>query len=88
MAEARAVLRFVRVAPRKARPVIDMIRGQEVPMALVTDGLLSRCTRASVRTSPGPLTQSVISSANPAWERPSGRRAAVSIAAMTSVEVR
>ena len=34
MAEARAVLRFVRVAPRKARPVVDMIRGQEVPMAL------------------------------------------------------
>jgi len=34
MAEAQAVLRFVRVAPRKARPVIDLIRGQQVPMAL------------------------------------------------------
>ncbi len=34
MAEAQAVLRFVRVAPRKARPVIDMIRGRQVPMAL------------------------------------------------------
>jgi large subunit ribosomal protein L22 len=34
MAEARAVLRFVRVAPRKAKPVVDMIRGQQVPMAL------------------------------------------------------
>lgn len=34
MAEARAVLRFVRVAPRKARPVIDLIRGQQVPTAL------------------------------------------------------
>jgi large subunit ribosomal protein L22 len=34
MAEAKAILRFVRVAPRKAKPVIDMIRGQHVPMAL------------------------------------------------------
>lgn len=34
MTEAQAVLRFVRVAPRKAKPVIDMIRGQQVPMAL------------------------------------------------------
>jgi large subunit ribosomal protein L22 len=34
MAEARAVLRYVRVAPRKARMVVDVIRGQEVPRAL------------------------------------------------------
>jgi len=34
MSEAHAVLRFVRVAPRKAKPVIDMIRGKQVPMAL------------------------------------------------------
>ena len=34
MTEAHAILRFVRVAPRKAKPVVDMIRGQQVPMAL------------------------------------------------------
>jgi len=36
MPEARAILRYVRVPPRKARAVIDLIRGQPVPHALTT----------------------------------------------------
>lgn len=34
MAEAKAIVRYVRVAPRKARVIVDMIRGQQVPKAL------------------------------------------------------
>ena len=46
MSEAHAILRFVRVAPRKAKPVIDMIRGQQVPMALA---MLKHTTRHAAR---------------------------------------
>ena len=34
MAEAKAILRYVRVAPRKARLVVDLIRGKAVGEAL------------------------------------------------------
>jgi len=34
--EARAVARYVRMSPRKARRVIDLVRGQEVDTALNT----------------------------------------------------
>lgn len=46
MAEAKAILRFVRVAPRKARAVVDMIRGQRVPQAL---SLLKYTPRAAAK---------------------------------------
>lgn len=36
MAEAKAILRFVRIAPRKARMIVALIRGQQVPQALAT----------------------------------------------------
>ena len=32
--EAKAVARYVRVSPRKARIVLDQIRGKEVPAAI------------------------------------------------------
>lgn len=34
--EAKAVARYVRVSPRKARIVLDQIRGKEVPAAIET----------------------------------------------------
>lgn len=46
MAEAKAVLRFVRVAPRKARVVVDLIRGRQVPQAL---SLLKYTPRAAAK---------------------------------------
>jgi large subunit ribosomal protein L22 len=46
MPEAKAILRYVRVAPRKARPVIDLIRGQRVPHALT---LLKYTPRAAAK---------------------------------------
>jgi large subunit ribosomal protein L22 len=46
MAEASATLRYVRMSPRKARPVIDLIRGCDVKDALA---LLKFTPRAAAR---------------------------------------
>ncbi|KPJ50412.1 50S ribosomal protein L22 [candidate division TA06 bacterium DG_26] len=40
--EARAVSRFVRVSPRKARAVVDLIRGKDVSEALTVLKFLRR----------------------------------------------
>lgn len=46
MTDAKAVLRFVRMTPRKVRLVVDLIRGREVPEALT---LLKYLPRAAAR---------------------------------------
>jgi len=46
MADAKAVLRYVRMTPRKVRLVVDLIRGREVSEALT---LLRYLPRAAAR---------------------------------------
>ena len=46
MAEATAILRYVRITPRKARAVVDLIRGQKVPQALT---MLRHTPRAAAK---------------------------------------
>ena len=46
MAEAKAVLRYARLAPRKARLVVDMVRGRNAAEALT---LLKFTPRAAAR---------------------------------------
>ncbi|MFO0774131.1 MAG: 50S ribosomal protein L22 [Nitrospiraceae bacterium] len=46
MAHAQATLRYARVSPRKVRPVVDLIRGKQVPMALA---LLTAMPRSAAK---------------------------------------
>ena len=46
MPEARAVTKYVRIQPKKAREVINMIRGEKAEKAL---GILQFCNRKSAR---------------------------------------
>lgn len=55
MAEAKAVLRYVRIAPRKVRMVVDLIRGRAVPEALA---MLKYVPRAAA-----PVVEKVLNSA-------------------------
>lgn len=59
MAEARAVLRYVRMAPRKVRMVIDLIRGREVTDALTILKYLPRAAAPVVEK----LLQSAVANA-------------------------
>ena len=55
MTEAKAVLRYVRMTPRKVRMVIDLIRGRNVPEALT---VLKYVPRAAA-----PVVEKVLNSA-------------------------
>ncbi len=59
MAEASAVLRFVRMTPRKMRMVIDLIRGRDVPEALTLLKYLPRAASPVVEK----LLQSAVANA-------------------------
>ena len=48
MAEAKAVLRYVRMTPRKVRMVIDLIRGRDVPEAVTVLKYLPRAAATVV----------------------------------------
>ncbi|HET6466670.1 MAG TPA: 50S ribosomal protein L22 [Nitrospiria bacterium] len=59
--EAKAILKFVRVAPRKARMVIDLIRGQQVAEAL---NILKFTPRAASRVVEKVLKSAVANAEN------------------------
>ena len=59
MAEAKAILRFVRMTPRKMRMVIDLIRGREVPEALTLLKYLPRAAAPVIEK----LLQSAVANA-------------------------
>ena len=50
--ETKAVSRYVRIAPRKARIVVDLVRGKSVPQARE---ILAFCERAAAALSLGPV---------------------------------
>ena len=49
--ETRAIARFVRISPRKARVVVDLIRGKSVPQAREILAFTNRATTPSLCTS-------------------------------------
>jgi large subunit ribosomal protein L22 len=59
MSEAKAILRYVRLAPRKARLVVDMVRGRNAAEAM----LLLRYTPRSAARVVEQLLQSAIANA-------------------------
>ena len=59
--EAKAIAKTVRIAPRKARLVIDLIRGKNVEEA---DRILSNLNKEAVRISKKVLTSAVANATN------------------------
>ena len=64
--ETKAVSRYVRIAPRKARIVVDLVRGKSVPQARE---ILAFCERAAAETVPTPST-TITFAATTWWSRP------------------
>ncbi len=65
MAEARATLRYVRMSPRKTRPVVDLIRGCPVSDALA---LLRFTPRAAAKVVQKVLLSAVANGQQPGKE--------------------
>ena len=65
--ETKAVSRYVRIAPRKARIVVDLVRGKSVPQARE---ILAFCERAAAETVAKTLNSAVANAATTWWSRP------------------
>ena len=61
--ETKAVSRYVRIAPRKARIVVDLVRGKSVPQARE---ILAFCERAAAET----VAKTLNFAATTWWSRP------------------
>ena len=59
--EAKAILKGVRIAPRKARLVVDLIRGKDVAEA---DRILSNLNKEAARITKKVLTSAVANAEN------------------------
>ena len=74
--ETKAVSRYVRIAPRKARIVVDLVRGKSVPQARE---ILAFCERAAAETVVKTLNSAVASRAKGSASRINKRTCHITI---------